>query len=107
MRFPQPSRTVQEEVDILRMISAVSVDWSNDQYSAEEDVMYNMNRIMCRLISSVQVYSDSPLYTTVGPTGSRARVSEVEEQDVIAAHKFESKERHMSVTTQDLSERWC
>ena len=33
--FPQPSHTVQEEVEMLRRIGAVSVDWSNDQDSAE------------------------------------------------------------------------
>ena len=33
VRFPQPSRTVQEEVDMLRTIGAVSVDRSNDQES--------------------------------------------------------------------------
>ena len=33
VRFPQPSRTVQEEVDMLRTIVAVSVDRSNDQES--------------------------------------------------------------------------
>ena len=31
---------------MLRMIGAVSVERSNDQESVEEDVMYDMNRIM-------------------------------------------------------------
>ena len=107
VRFPHPSRTVQEEVDILSTIGAVSVDRSNDQESAEEDVMYVMNCIMQRLISSVQIYAAPPSSTTGGATEARAQVSEVEVQDVIAAHSFESKETHTSVTTQDLSERWC
>ena len=53
VRFPHPSRTVQEEVEMLRTIGAVSVDRSNDQESTEEDVMYDMNHIMHQLISSV------------------------------------------------------
>ena len=32
--FPQPSRSVQEEVEMLRTIGAVRVDCSNDQDSA-------------------------------------------------------------------------
>ena len=75
VRFPHPSRTMQEEVEMMRMICAVSVDQSNDQESAEEDVMYDMNRIMHRLISSVQIYSAPPLDTTGGAAGARARVS--------------------------------
>ena len=30
VRFPQPSCTVQEEVEMLRTIGAVTVNWSND-----------------------------------------------------------------------------
>ena len=66
-----------------------------------------MNRIMHRFISSVQVYAAPPLATTRGDEEAKARVSEVELQDVTAAHTFESKERDTSVTPQDLSERWC
>ena len=55
---------------MLRTIGAVSVDRSNEQESAEEDVMYDMNRIMHRLISSVQVYIAPPLATTGGATGA-------------------------------------
>ena len=66
-----------------------------------------MNRIMHRLISSVQVYKAPHLATTGGAAGARARVSGVEVQDVIAAHTFESKERHKYVKPQELSERWC
>ena len=67
--------------------------------------MYNMNRIIHRLISSVQLYAAPPLDTMAGAAGARAQVSEVEVQDVIAAHTFELKERHSSVTPQDLIER--
>ena len=84
---------------MLRTIGAVSVDRSNYQESAEEDVMYYMNLIMHRLISSVQVYAAPTLATTGGAAGARAVVSVVEVQDVIAAHTFESKERHTSVTS--------
>ena len=66
-----------------------------------------MNLIMHRLISSVKIYAAPPLATTGGTVGARAQVSEVEVQDVIAAHTFESKEKHTSVTPQDLSECWC
>ena len=92
---------------MLRTIGALSVNRYNYQESAEEDVMDDMNCIMHQLISRVQVYADPPLATTGGATGARARVSEVEVQDVIAAQTFDSKERHTSVTPQDLSERWC
>ena len=92
---------------MLSMIGAVSIERSNDQESAEEDVMYDMNQIMHRLISSVQVYAAPHLATTGGAAGTRARVSGVEVQDVISAHTFESKEIHRSVTPQDLIESWC
>ena len=88
-------------------IGDVSVYWYNDQESAEEDVMYDMNRIIYRLIYSVKVYTAPPLATTGGAAGSRARVSGVEVQDVIAAHTFNSKERQTSVTPQYLSKSWC
>ena len=74
---------------MLHTIGAVSVDQSNDQDSAEEDVMYNMNCIMYRLISSIKIYAAPPLATTGGAAGDRARVSEVEVQYIIAAHTFE------------------
>ena len=88
VRFPQPSRIVQEEVEMLRTIGAVSVERFNDQESAEEDVMYDMNRIIHQLIYSVQVYADPHLATTGSAAGARALFSRVEVQDVIAAHTF-------------------
>ena len=63
---------------MLLTIGAVSVEGSNDQESAEEDVMYDMNRIMHRLIYSVKVYADPLLATTGGAAGARAPVSGVE-----------------------------
>ena len=86
VRFTQPSCAVQEEVEMLRTIGVVSVEWYNSQESAEEDVMYDMNRILHRIISSVQVYVAPPLSTKGGAAGARARVSEVKVQDVITAH---------------------
>ena len=62
---------------MLCTIGAVSANWSNDQESAEEDVMYEINRVMHRLISSVQVYAAPPLATTGGAAGAIARVSGV------------------------------
>ena len=44
---------------MLCTIGAVGFDWSNDQERAEEDVMYDMNRIMHRLISSVKYICSS------------------------------------------------
>ena len=57
---------------MLRTICAISVDRSNDQESAEEDVMYDMNCIIHQLISSVKVYAALPLATTGGAAGARA-----------------------------------
>ena len=51
VRFPQTSRTVQEEVEMLCTIGSISVDRSNDKESAEENVI--MNHIMHQLISSL------------------------------------------------------
>ena len=92
---------------MLPTIGSVSVDRSNDQESAEEDVMYDMNRIMHQFISSVKIYADPPLTATGGAAGARVRVSEVDLQDVIAEHTCNSKERHTSFTPQNLSECWC
>ena len=69
--------------------------------------MYDMNRITHRLIYSAKFYASPPLVTTGGAAEAKARVLRVEVQDVIAARTFELKERHTSVTPQDLSERWC
>ena len=79
---------MQDEVEMFRTIGAVSVKRSNDQESSEEDVMYDMNWIMHRLFSNVKVYAAPPLATKGGAAGSRARVSRIEEQDVITAQKF-------------------
>ena len=92
---------------MLCTIGAVSAKRFNDQESAEEDFMYDMNLIMHRLISSIQVYAAPPLATTGGNAGARARVSRVEVQDVIVVHTFESNKRHASFTPQDLSECCC
>ena len=115
MRFPQSSRTVQEEVEMQRTIGGVGVganvfDGFSTGLQSEEDptsVIYDMDSLMHRLISSVQVKEAPPLATTGGAAGTRARVYNVEVQDVPAARTFESKERHTSVTPEDLSERWC
>ena len=79
----------------------------NIQIWKEEDVMYDMNRIMQRLISSAQVYAAPPSANKGGAVEARARVSGVEVHDIIEAHTFETKEGHTSVTPQHVSERWC
>ena len=62
--------------------------------------MYDMNCIMHRLISSVQVYAPPTLVTMGGATGARARVSGVEVQDVIEAQTIRVKgERHVCHTS--------
>lgn len=95
--FPTASRTVQEEVEMMqRTIGGVGVNnfyaFGNGMQSEEaphNSVVYDIDGISHRLISVVQVDAN------------------VEVQDVPAARTFESKERHTSVTPEDLSERWC
>ena len=87
MRFPESSRTVQEEIEMQRSIggvrvSRVGVSWeepTNEILSEAE--IFNMDGIFSRLISSVKI----------------SKV-EVQLQDV--------PERHTLVTPEDLSEQW-
>ena len=95
VRFPESSRTVQEEIEMQRSIGGVRVSRvglsrekaTNEKLSEAE--IFNMDGILSRLLSSVKI----------------SKV-EFQLQDVPAARTFESKERHMSVTPEDLSERW-
>jgi len=95
VKFPESSRTVQEEIEMQRSIggvrvSRVGVIWeetTNEKLSEAE--IFDMDGVLNRLISSVKI----------------SKV-EVQVQDVPAARPFESKERHTSVTPEDLSERW-
>jgi len=95
VRFPESSRTVQEESEMQRSIGGVRVsrvgvsreEPTNEKLSEAE--IFNMDGVLSRLISSNKI----------------SKV-EVQRQDVPAARTFESKERHMSVTPEDLSERW-
>jgi len=94
VRFPESSCTVQEEIEMQRLIggvrvSCVGVSWeepTNEKLSEAE--IFNMDGVLSRLISSVKI----------------SKVVQV--QDVPAARTFESKERHTSVTPEDLSELW-
>ena len=68
-------------------VSCVGVSWeepTNEKLSKAEII--NMDGVLSRLISSVKI----------------SKV-EVQVQDVPAARTFESKERHTSVTPEDLS----
>jgi hypothetical protein len=95
VRFPESSRTVQEEIEMQRSIggvtvSRVGVSWeepTNEKLSEAE--IFNMDGVLNRLISSVKI----------------SKV-EVQVQDVPAARTFESKERQTLVTPEDLSEQW-
>jgi len=95
VRFPESSRTVQEKIEIQRSIGGVRVsrvglsreEPTNEKLSKAE--ILDMDGVLNRLISSVKI----------------SKV-EVQLQDVLAARTFASKERHTSVTPEDLSERW-
>ena len=98
VRFPESSRTAQEEMDkVQRSIGGVGVSHGrqshhqDDGHNSEtlETELFHMDSILRILISSINV----------------SKV-EVEVQDVPAARMFESKERHTTVTPEDLSERW-
>ena len=92
VRFPQSSRTVQEEVDMQRSIGGVGVSGAGgDRQEEEETEILDFGNILTRLISSIQV---SQVAVQVGV------------QDVPAARTFESKERHTTVSPEALSERW-
>ena len=94
VRFPESSRTVQEEIEMQRLIGGVTVsrvevsreEPTNEKLSKAE--IFHMDGVLSRLISSVKI----------------SKV-EVPVQDVPGARTFESKERHTSVTPEDLSER--
>ena len=94
MKLPESSCTVQEEIEMQRLIggvrvSCVGVSWeepTNKKLSEAE--IFNMDGVLRRLISSVKI----------------SKV-EVQLQDVPATRTFESKERHTLVTPEDLSER--
>jgi hypothetical protein len=62
-----------------------------------QHVVHGHNDLMRRLISSLRV---------TGGNTITARNSNVESHDMPAERTFISKERHSSVTAEDLSERW-
>ena len=114
IEFPLASRSVEEEIvfqEEKRMVGAFSI--SSVASCAETDVsdsdsddgcgcspIYNLDKVQRRLISSVKVHDVPPV----------RQVSAVEndfQQDLPTLPTFQSKERHTSVTAQDLSERWC
>ena len=70
--------------------SRVGLSWEEPTNKIlSEAEIFNMDGVLSRLFSSVKI----------------SKV-EVQLQDVPAARTFESKERHTSVTPEDLSERW-
>ena len=105
VRFPEPTRSVEEEIAIQRStIGAVgsrperSVSWlGDDDPEPHQQVLYDLDGFNDRLVGSVRVM-EAPI--------SISQVGQVILDDVPAARTFMSKERHTSVTAQDLSERW-
>ena len=93
MRFPEYSRTVQEEIDeVYRSIGSVGVSHKCqshhlDYLETSETEIFHMDSILRTSIYSVKV---SKVEVTV--------------QDDSTARMFESKERHTTVTPDDLSE---
>ena len=106
VRFPEPNRSVEEEIEFRRStIGAVSgterkvsMDESND-HESHQRVLFDLDGFNNRLIGSVRV-REAPTSREV------SQVGQVTLEDVPAARTFMSKERHTSVTAQDLSERW-
>ena len=92
VRFPESSRTVQEEMDeVQKSIGGVGVSCEGrshhlDDSETLETEIFHIDSILRRLIYSVKV----------------SKV-EVAVQDVPAARTFESKERHTTVTPEELS----
>jgi len=83
VRFPESSRTVQEEIEMQRSIGGVRVsrvgvsrEEPTNEKSPEAEI-FNMDGVLSRLISSVKI----------------SKV-EVQVQDDPAARTFDSKERH-------------
>ena len=66
----------------------VSLEEPTNEKLSEAEI-FNMDDVLSRLISSVKISKD-----------------EVQLQDVLAARTFEFKERHTSVTPEDLREGW-
>ena len=84
IQFPQAVRSVQEEVEEMRHVAQVNAAAIGNNRPTDDDrpALFDLDRLTRRLISSIQV------------------------ADVPQARTFESKERHTSVTPEDLSERW-
>ena len=74
------------------------MDESND-HESHQRVLFDLDGFNNRLIGSVRV-REAPTSREV------SQVGQVTLEDVPAARTFMSKERHTSVTAQDLSERW-
>ena len=96
VRFPQSSRSVEEEMTMQRNLCAVL------QYacvvSEEVDTVrtYDLDAIQLRLIASVNVKD----------TTKSRKIAQLDVADEPAAKTFVSAERHISVTPEDLSKRW-
>lgn len=94
VRFPQPSRTVEEEITEMRHESN-----QRDVQSAEV-TLYDIDLMRRQIMSSVKVH-EAPI-RQIAATG----VQEDEKQDLPSMPTFQSKKRHTDVSPQDLSERW-
>ena len=101
VRFPQASRSVQEEVEMRRSnIGAIDITRSksdDNRYDNPQDsngVIFDLDTFTSRIISSAKV------------TEIPRVIYEVKVHDVPAARTFESKNRHTDVSAEDLSELW-
>ena len=100
VRFPEASRTVEEEVS--RKIGAVNTEAACSNFDDYEDdsvdqvLLFSIGSLSQRLIASIKVRTVPRQAAQVG----------VEVQDVPQAKSFQSKGRHSSVSPEDLCERW-
>ena len=100
VQFPEQQCSVEEEF-AMRNVSTAHVDSVSDSSEGHDDStvvapykLHDIGEVHTRLVSSIRVL-EAP-----------RQVAATEVQDVPARRTFQSKERHSSVTPEDLSERW-
>jgi hypothetical protein len=99
VRFPKASRTVEEEIS--RTIGAITTQGGTTEF----DETYNDHSESSRLLDISNLYPRLIASVKVGTSRQVSKV-EVAAQDVPQAKSFQSKGRHLSVSPEDLSERW-
>ena len=93
--FPKAKRSLDEEVGLLRLLSAVNSTGGRESslLPYEDELVFSLDR-MNRRISGLKVLELGK--PSIDPGKS----------DVPARNAFQSTDRHTDVTPQDLSERW-